>query len=298
MAFFNTGKSVKISPNTTAGTTSNNTLSTSGLGGLSSLSPGVVGIYNNTSTTGVMDYMSQLQQLQNIGIRNAVGQFRMPGAVTEAQPKVALPIPEKSVAVLEQITPYEIPADKREYMEIAAKAGAVGVVDQLKGEYEREKAKTDAAERRNEFRSFLSENGICVYESVKVNAYMTSITPSGYCWVWKYAAGPMIDKVSSRYSQPIPLPVLMTMTKIREKYPEATFEVTEIVQQPKLDPFLRVSITRPMRDGKYSVTESNQEFAASMQFASYMNGSTFSYTGIPTQDYFIIERWDEPGFRM
>jgi hypothetical protein len=66
----------------------------------------------------------------------------------------------------------------------------------------------------------------------------------------------------SAYEQVIPEPVLMTMAKIREAFPSAIFEVT-IVESRHLvdaDPFLRVRL------------QGNPE-------------------------WFIIERWDEPGFR-
>lgn len=63
------------------------------------------------------------------------------------------------------------------------------------------------------------------------------------------------------YAKPIPEVVLMTIVKINECFPDAVFEVTDITARPKGDPFLRVRIAN-------------------------------------TSDNFIIERWDEPKFRM
>lgn len=62
----------------------------------------------------------------------------------------------------------------------------------------------------------------------------------------------------ARYVKPIPVAVLLTMIKIREAFPNVLFQITDITRMVKGDPFLRVGF----------------------------NGT-----------WFIIERWDEPGFR-
>lgn len=122
------------------------------------------------------------------------------------------------------------------------------------------------AERQMEIKScllrnFLAENGICVYPENKVIRYMNSVTPAYHRWTWR-----RVDRSERSqygpYSKPIPEAVLMTMVKIREAFPDGVvFEVTDIEMMPAGDPFLRVRIKN-------------------------------------TQENFIIERWNEPRFRM
>jgi hypothetical protein len=242
------------------------------------------------------DQITQLQMLAQSGIQSLQAREKKPAVV-----------PDKSVAVMEKVPDLKLDPETEQYLKIAEKAGVTAVIDQIQAQRNAELSKVDAIQKRNEFRAFLSENGICVYEHGKVASYMASITPDGYTWVWKYAAGPLDDKIGkgNRYSQPIPMPVLMTMATIREKYPEAIFEVTEIVQQPKLDPFLRVSvasseITRSGPEGgeigDWSQSLDIQRLNQLSQFQG--SGRQHSPTGIAREDYFIIERWDEPGFRM
>lgn len=161
-------------------------------------------------------------------------------------------------------------------------------------------------QRLYKFRQFLAENGICVFDEKRVREYMdaevakvnkgkrqmpqtaTAMTwamlPSTVYedlkhWVWvplgPRSATPAEQSVltprmfsvafftgssaPTSYEKPIPIPVLMTAKTIKDEFPDATFEVTDIVNVPKPDPFLAVV-----------------------------------YEG----QRFIIERWDEPGFRM
>ncbi len=132
-----------------------------------------------------------------------------------------------------------------EYMELAKKAGfhrAIVAID-------KEKVRTVT----RKLRRFLAANGITVYNDNRVNTYMNSITPTNHRWRWNEVNG------SGNYSEPIPQAVLMTMAKIREAFPSVLFEITEIYDVPKGDPFLRCGIG---------------------------------------EEKFIIERWNEPGFRM
>jgi len=141
--------------------------------------------------------------------------------------------------------------DRSEYLKWAKKAGfshadvAVAILDR----------EVDEAK----LRQFLAENGICVYDEKRVHRYMDSITPSYKTWGW-HRLEHREDEASSNgcYTKPIPLPVLMTVAKIREAFPEARFWVTDIAEIPKGDPFLSVGVG---------------------------------------EERFIIERWDEPGFR-
>lgn len=170
------------------------------------------------------------------------GSANAPDAPESSTPMPApMPVASVSAPQLEDI-------DEAAYLELSQRAGFDGAEVVMRRR---------AQERdRTAFRRFLSENGICVYDADTVWNYMNSITPNGFGWMW----------VSTRrvengywYVKPIPTPVLMTMAKIRERYPEARFDVTDIQRMPKGDPFLRVDI----------------------------HGETL-----------IIERWDEPGFRM
>ena len=130
-----------------------------------------------------------------------------------------------------------------EYIDLARKAGFSGVSLLI--------SNSEMEKRSTAFKTFLSENGITVYPELAVNRYMKAITPENYSWHWK--------NVHS-YDKPIPDAVLMVMAKIRETFPQASFEVTDIYILPKGDPFLRVSIDN--------------------------------------YNWFIIERWSEPKFRM
>ncbi len=99
------------------------------------------------------------------------------------------------------------------------------------------------------FELFLAENGIGVYDDHKVTEYMRRICPPGMTWDWLEV---------DRYTELIPKPVILTMIKIHKEFISAQFMISRIVQDPKADPFLRVS-----------------------------------YLG----NHYIIERWDEPGYR-
>jgi hypothetical protein len=112
--------------------------------------------------------------------------------------------------------------------------------------------------RNLQFREFLAENGITVYAEPAVEKYMASVTPYGKRWGWLGVTAPYSD-MAGTYRKPIPEAVLMVMAKIRDAYKDVRFEITDISDMPKPDPFLRASV-----DGN---------------------------------EWYIIERWDEPAFR-
>lgn len=135
------------------------------------------------------------------------------------------------------------------------------------------------AVRVEELKAFFAENGITVYPLEKVDAYLrekvrTETKSEGHVWVWRplrerdgvvnqqsrfsgYGHGDGQERV---YAKPIPLPVLMTVKKIQDAFPEAQFHASDYAVR-KPDPFLAVMIP-----GWFEL--------------------------------FVIERWDEPGFRM
>lgn len=83
------------------------------------------------------------------------------------------------------------------------------------------------------------------------------------CGVWqsKHNGNYIGGKDAALYNKPIPYPVLLTVKKIADAFPEATFWVSDeakVVPVPVLDPFLGV---------RYA------------------------------DKFWIIERWDEPSFR-
>lgn len=145
--------------------------------------------------------------------------------------------------------------DEGEYLELSQRAGFSGARAALSAQ----QAERDKARHIQALRECLAENGICVYDNAKVERYMNSITPPDHRWYWLPLSSSSSVYLREIYTKPIPKAVLLTMMKIREAIPQAEFEVTDIQEMPKGDPFLRVGLHR---------------------------------------QWFIIERWDEPGFRM
>ena len=129
--------------------------------------------------------------------------------------------------------------------------------------------------RLSKFRKFLSENGICIYDTEKVQKYLDRLRPSGTDVVWcgldgRIAAANFKDMNYNGstqmyynriggYTKPIPEVPLMTLAKIRTEFPQAVGYVSDFMYMQQGDPFLAV---------RYE------------------------------DEFFIIERWDEPGFRM
>lgn len=180
-----------------------------------------------------------------------------------------------------------VDSETQRYMELARSAGLTGVVSEMEAKL---KAETDQVTLYNKsaaLRQFLSENGITVYDKSSVENYMERITPQRKRWVWTVATtgvGATLPNwegyTIETYSKPIPDAVIMTIQKIRDAFPTSIFEVTDILEVPKGDPFLRVSLEETGRWG----AESDSEKRARVYFKAAHS--------------FIIERWDEPGFRM
>lgn len=176
--------------------------------------------------------------------------------------------------------------ETQDYLALARSAGLTGVASAVENA---NKLKIEEVNRYNAsagLRQFLAENGITVYAAESVRAYMDRITPKGMNWLWVLATtGTAVKMPDFRgmkprtYTKPIPDVVIMTIQKIRDAFPTSIFEVTDIVQMPKPDPFLRVGL---VDDGMWSGWSDGIETNVNFQ----------------TIESFIIERWDEPGFRM
>ena len=115
----------------------------------------------------------------------------------------------------------------------------------------------------------LAELGISRYSMADVHRYMTAMAArKGVAWSWLPARACDKTRIAHRiadtvYSEPIPLPVLMTMNALVERLgDEVRFKIAAFAT-PKADPFLAV----------------------------HPAGST------DITDWFVIERWDEPSFR-
>ncbi len=139
-------------------------------------------------------------------------------------------------------------------------------------------------------RVFLADNGLPLYDEASVTAYMNRITPKYKVWHWVVAAtGASLNWDSLKqhrmiaYSKPIPDVVIGTIQKVRDAWPTSVFEVTDIMEVPKGDPFLRVHLFR--KDERIEqVSQSWEGYPA--------------FFSCKPEVSFIIERWDEPGYRM
>lgn len=190
-------------------------------------------------------------------------------------------------------------ADLSSYLELARSAGLKGIVEQIEEDFAEQKKEYTQKAKSNALRRFLSENGISVYETGSVYDYMQHITPDGMQWGWCIASlgnnELQIQDLASggklpMYSKPIPDAVIMTMTKIQEQFPTAIFEVTDIFRQQRPDPFLRVYL-REATDNKVYVRRESIPL-------SFNNEGTAISSFMKPSEFFIIERWDEPAYRM
>lgn len=126
-------------------------------------------------------------------------------------------------------------------------------------------------------KAFLVENGICVYPTERVVQYLDSKFGKGrfkstWCWrplrekdrdinlfLHRHKRGNgCINNTAGWYGRQVPLPVLLTVEKIHKAFPEVCFYVSDSAKPA--DPFLMVTAI-----------------------------------GVGS---FIIERWNEPSFRM
>lgn len=212
-------------------------------------------------------------------------------AVSATKPAAAVALPHglRTVDIAGAIAKPIPTADSetQRYLELARSAGLTGVVSEVEKSIEREVQAVNVYNKSAALRLFLSENGITVYEAGTVERYMGRITPAGHRWHWVVATMgaaveyPTINGMKApMYSKPIPDAVILTIQKIRDAFPTSVFQVTDISQIPKGDPFLRVSLEEAGSWSGWSTGFGD----INMQF--------------DPQESFIIERWDEPGFRM
>ncbi len=146
------------------------------------------------------------------------------------------------------------------------------------------------------WKTFLAENGCTIYDKVQVHRYLQRRCPNNYapCWInagsgaatrpWSMLSnGSVLENpyaMSMTYTKVIPIEVLEILAKLRadlsvrsDKYSLQPFNVyvSDFVQTEaidgKFDPFLAV--------GNIGTNHAN-----------------------PDNVWFIIERWDEPAFRM
>jgi hypothetical protein len=133
---------------------------------------------------------------------------------------------------------------------------------------------SSAAVDRERLLRILEDEGIPIYDPEKVNKWMDHKTPQGKTWKWfpvrskdlvpsLFDLGTRMQRLGvGTYRHRIPMPVLETIAKISHRMEEAVFFITDY-EDKRPDPFLAVS-------------------TKSMASAG---------------ELFIIERWDEPGFR-
>jgi hypothetical protein len=127
-----------------------------------------------------------------------------------------------------------------------------------------------------ELLEFLQAEGIGVYNYKAVEEYMNGLVAKEnyanrgwqtFTWIWASLRAKdrsfNLATLSqpSTYEKPIPFPVLLTIEKIADRFGDkVNLFVSDIVNVPKPDPFLAVSVAGD-------------------------------------KEKYVIERWDEPGFR-
>lgn len=125
---------------------------------------------------------------------------------------------------------------------------------------------------------FLAENNICVYPLAKVRDYLDKqfgVHNYHATWCWcplrkddrdanlhnqheSHRNGHIVD--NRRYHGQVPMPVLVTVEKIHHAFPDVHFYVSDAMQREDGDPFLAIT-------------------AVGMEML-------------------VVERWNEPSFRM
>ena len=102
-----------------------------------------------------------------------------------------------------------------------------------------------------EFRLFLAEESIFIYNTEHVMRFLHSIMPEGMRLEWKaLRAGDVVPRFSAssfmtgiyespRYTKPVPLNALKLVKRISDKFPDAKFYVSDWVEH-RPDPFLQV----------------------------------------------------------
>ena len=111
----------------------------------------------------------------------------------------------------------------------------------------------NAALRVAEFRLFLAEESIFVYNTDHVMRFLFSIMPEGMRLEWKALRaadvttmtrmssmlGGSFEASTSRYTKPVPIDALKLVKRISDRFPDAKFYVSDWVEH-RPDPFLQV----------------------------------------------------------
>lgn len=180
----------------------------------------------------------------------------------------AAPTVEASPVPVATTVPTEDEFSVTEYQKLAERAGFVAGA---------------RLARRERFKRFMAENGVTVYSTPKVAEYLHAVCPRGHRVVWLSVNeddGQVIGMnitgeiwlshvggdTRGIYEKPLPIPVLHTMCKFTEsggEFKDVTFYASDFTDVPKGDPFLAVLMGDEVSAG----------------------------------EFFVIERWDEPGFR-
>lgn len=166
----------------------------------------------------------------------------------------------------------ELEAASSEYLNLAKRAGFNGGVDLITSE----RAKITSAAKLSLFLAFLAENGITRYPNKSVAKYLWSIRPPDCFPYWHPMNGGARREINrdgsvsegfwqmKQYQKPIPDAVLLTMIKLREGWKEREgrefgFYISDFHDSIMADPFLAICFEN---------------------------------------EFIVIERWDEPKFRM
>lgn len=143
-------------------------------------------------------------------------------------------------------------------------------------------------------RNILAEAGISIYPMKSVESYMNKITPRGKIWQWHplrerdytrvcrmerfewYPGGTRSATFSREtYAHRVPLAALISVDKIESTGCSPAFFVTDYATPTPPDPFLMVCIPH---EGNIQINHLPQDL-------------------VNPETCFVIERWDEPGFR-
>lgn len=208
-------------------------------------------------------YASAIAQMQEQRFHPAAFALEWPLLELAHPPAPAPPQPPATPPPLMPIAEPE--AVDAELLQHAALARKLGVV-------------VSAPAGAAQLQAVLREEGFSCYDRAAVEKYMTELAEANVKnWIW-YAARSADSRkfdhtrgqwglhngtsVSEVYTEAIPLPVLITMDRIIERMgADVRFQIAALCDAPKADPFLAVShVSEPSK-------------------------------------MFIIERWDEPGFR-
>jgi|SRR5579859_1297306 len=204
------------------------------------------------------EQMKAILEAENAQMMRALGP-QLASGMQNAAARAIAPIPAP-IPPLPTATAVLAPDIDREFMtEYQALAKKIGYHCP---EADRELAAADLVE-------FLHTEGITAYDLRAVTDYMDAVVLrmneggwGPHAWGWFPLRNVDCSRAFSPppYSKRIPMPVLLTIEKLVDKFGASVrLEVSDIYTVPKADPFLAVSV--------------------------------------PGGERYVIERWDEPGFR-